>query len=80
MSDGICFNLIALAAEESRETALEVGQSMQTTLESLLEVGTPFEQQAARFLLKNVNQGIKEILNGELVNVYTYFHGELPIN
>jgi hypothetical protein len=78
MSDmnGIAFNLIALAAEESREHAIEAAELLQAALESLIEIGTPAEVQSAKFLLKNVNLALKEILEGTLVNVYSDWHLE----
>jgi hypothetical protein len=65
----IAFNLIHLAAMESKEIALEEAQKIQDALEVLTAAGSPLEITAASFLLANVNKGITEILEGSLVTV-----------
>jgi hypothetical protein len=65
----LCFNLIHLAVDEGKTEALQQAQNIQQSLETICECGSLNEVKAASFLLANVNQAIKDILSGELVEV-----------
>ena len=62
----IRINLIHFAESEGEEIALEMAQSLQSSLESLAEVGSTDEHAHAVALLKSINDAIRDIQKGVL--------------
>ena len=62
-------NIVWLAAMEGKEVAIKEAEQLRDSLETLMETGGPNEIRAATFLLGSVQQGIKEIFEGTLVEV-----------
>ncbi len=69
MSTSIVLSIVQFASDEGKSSAIERCESLQEALETIAEIGSKNEGAAAGFLLKNVNQAIKEILEGTLVSV-----------
>ena len=65
----ISVDLIQLAADEGKDIALTSAGNIQSALESVVEMGSKDERDAATFLLHSVNHGIGEILKGTLVEM-----------
>ena len=60
----IVSNLVELAEDESKDTALEEASKLQSALKTLTIVGSKQEIQYATFLLARVDQGIQEVYDG----------------
>lgn len=53
--------IVQFAADEGTVSALEVAERIQSSLETLLEIGSPMERQHAALLLREVNDGINTV-------------------
>ena len=58
--------LVELAKEEGKLSALDVAQSIQRELETVLDCGNVEERRAAMVLLRRVNTSIGELIVGEI--------------
>lgn len=60
----IAQRLVEIADEEGRENALRIGEQLQASLETLLEIGDQHERDHAGELLKQVQIGIVAVAMG----------------
>ncbi len=65
----IALSYIQFAVDEGRESSIKSLEELRDSLEEIIEIGSEAEVAAATFLLDNVHQGLKDVLEGTLVRV-----------